>query len=166
LRLQDDETASRARRTVDICFHDDVDPSADSVKAAIAAAAHVDETTLEMGEHKVRLEVEERNLSNLASIDAVRTIQQVHRATLFNNKALPILNARVVINATTFKGHKQVVAVADTGFDEGNQEPSSSIPKYPRRKLYGLGRGGIRQMILTATAPMYVGLCLAAVSLR
>jgi serine protease AprX len=142
LRLQDDETASRARRTVDICFHDDVDSSADSVKAAIAAAAHVDETTLEMGEYKVRLQVEERNLSNLASIDAVRTIQQVHQATLFNNKAIPILNARVAFNATTFKGHKQVIAVADTGFDEGktkNLHPAFQNTHVA--KLYGLGRG-------------------------
>jgi len=144
LRLQDsDETASRARKTVDICFHDDVDPSADGVKAAIAAAAHVDEKALEMGEHKVRLEVEERNLGNLAGIDVVRAIQQVHRATLFNNKALPILNANVIINATKFKGFEQVIAVADTGFDEG--EPKSRHPAFQNTnvaKLYDLGRVG------------------------
>jgi subtilisin family serine protease len=143
LRIQDDETASRTRKTVDICFHDDVDPSADSVKAAIVAAAHVDETALEMGEHKVRLEVEERNLSSLASIDAVRAIQQVHKATLFNNKALSVLNAHVVINATEFKGHKQVIAVADTGFDEGKTQ--SRHPAFQNThvaKLYGLGRVG------------------------
>lgn len=143
LRLQDDETVSRARKTVDISFHDDVNPSAGSVKAAIAAAAHVDETTLKMSEHKVRLQVEERDLISLAGIDAVAAIQQVHQATLFNNKALPILNAHVVINETEFKGRGQVIAVADTGFDEG-QLPSHhpAFRDTHVAKLYSLGRDG------------------------
>jgi subtilisin family serine protease len=143
LRIQDEETASRARKTVDINFHDDVDPSAGSVKAAIAAAAHVDETTLKMSEHKVRLQVEERDLSSLASIDAVAGIQQVHQATFFNNKALPILNAHVAINKTEFKGRGQVIAVADTGFDEGQLR--SRHPAFQNThvaNLYSLGRDG------------------------
>src|SRR4029079_1707275 len=111
---------SRTPRTVDIVFHDDVDPNSDDVKSVVAAAARVDKDTLPTGRNKVRLTVQEKYLDDLAAIDAVREIQEVPEVKLRNNVARPILNASVVVTGTTFQGDGQVVAVADTGFDMGS----------------------------------------------
>lgn len=133
---------SRTPRTVDIVFHDDVDPNSDAVKSAVAAAAHVDKTSLPMGRHKVRLTVEERHMDDLAAIDAVRVIQEVPQVQLHNNVAGPILNAHVVVNGTTYEGAGEVIAVADTGFDAGSTV--NPHPAFTSRvaRLYDLGRPG------------------------
>jgi serine protease AprX len=131
---------SRTPRKVDIIFHEDVDPNSDAVKSAVAAAARVDKDTLPMGRRKVRLTVEEKDLDDLAAIDAVRAIQEVPEVKLRNNVARPILNANVVVSGTTYQGNGQVVAVADTGFDTGST--TSPHPAFTGRvaKLYALGR--------------------------
>lgn len=133
---------SRTPRTVDIVFHEDVDPNSDAVKSAVAAAAHVDKTSLPMGRHKVQLTVQERYLDDLAAIDAVRVIQEVPQVQLHNNVAGPILNAHVVVNGTTYEGAGEVIAVADTGFDAGSTV--SPHPAFTGRvtRLYDLGRPG------------------------
>src|SRR5215472_5561109 len=131
---------SRTPRTVDIVFHEDVDPNSDAVKSAVADAAHVDKTNLPMGRHKVRLTVEERYLDDLAAIDAVRVIQEVPEVGLHNNVAGPILQAHVVVNGTTYEGAGEVIAVADTGFDAGSTV--NTHPAFTGRvaQLYSLGR--------------------------
>ncbi len=131
---------SRTPRTVDIVFHEDVDPNSDAVKSAVAAAARVDKETLPMGRSKVRLTVQEKYLDDLAAIDAVRVVQEVPEIKLRNNVARPILNADVVLSGTTYQGDGQVVAVADTGFDQGST--TSPHPAFTGRvtRLYALGR--------------------------
>jgi serine protease AprX len=135
-------STSRTPRTVDVVLHEDIDPYADTIKTAIATAAHVDKDTLPTGRHKVRLTMEERYLENVAAIDAVRVIQEVPQVQLRNNVARPILNANVVVSGTTYQGAGQVVAVADTGFDAGST--TSLHPAFTGRvtRLYGLGRPG------------------------
>src|SRR6266566_1095931 len=133
---------SRTPRTVDIVFHEDVDPDSDAVKSAVAAAARVDKASLTMGRHKVRLTVEERYMDDLAAIDAVRVIQEIPQAELHNNVAGPILNAQVMVNGTTYEGAGEVIAVADTGFDAGSTV--NPHPAFTGRvaRLYSLGRPG------------------------
>jgi serine protease AprX len=131
---------SRTQRTVDIVFHDDTDTESEALHTAVAAAARVDKETLPMGRRKVRLTVQEKYLDDLAAIDAVRVIQEVPERKLRNNVARQILNANVVVNATTYQGDGQVVAVADTGFDNGST--TTSHPAFTGRvaRLYALGR--------------------------
>ena len=133
---------SRTPRTVDVVFHEDADLNSDAVKSAVAAAAHIDKDSLQMGQHKVRLTVEERFMDDLAAIDAVRVIQEVPTRKLRNNVARTIMNAHVVVTGTTFEGDGQVIAVADTGFDKGST--SSPHPAFAGRvnRLYALGRPG------------------------
>ena len=133
---------SQTPRTVDIVFHEDVDPHSDAVKSAVAAAARVDKDSLQMGQHKVRLTVEERCMDDLAAIDAVRVIEEVPALKLHNSVARTILNAQVVVAGTTYEGDGQVVAVADTGFDAGST--TSPHPAFTGRvnRLYALGRPG------------------------
>jgi serine protease AprX len=132
----------RTERPVDVVFHDDVDPQSDALKAAVAAAARVDQDGLEFGVHKVRLVVEERFLEDLAALDAVRVIEPVPERKLRNNVARTILNAQVVVSGTTYEGAGQVIAVADTGFDQGST--TSPHPAFTGRvdRLYPLGRPG------------------------
>jgi serine protease AprX len=133
---------SRTPHTVDIVFHENVDPNSDAVKSAVASAARVDRAGLTMGQHKVRLTVEERYMDDLAAIDAVRVIQEVPKRKLYNNVARPILNADVLVSGTAYEGDGEVITVADTGFDTG----STTIP-HPAftgrvARLYDLGRPG------------------------
>lgn len=131
---------SRTPRTVDVVFHEDVDPHSQAVKSAVAAAARVDSDGIELGQHKARLTVQEQYLEDLAAIDAVRIIQEVPQRKLRNNFARQILNADVVVNGTTYEGAGEVVAVADTGFDKGST--SNTHPAFTGRvaRLYALGR--------------------------
>src|SRR5215218_2392269 len=131
---------SRTPRTVDVIFHGDVDPESDALRTAVSDAARVDKDTLPMGRRKVRLTVQEKFLDDLAAIDAVRVIQEVPEVKLHNTVARQILNANVVVDGTTYQGDGQVVAVGDTGFDNGST--TSPHPAFTGRvaKLYALGR--------------------------
>ena len=59
---------------------------------------------------------------------------------LFNNVARQILDADVLVNGTAYQGKGQLVAVADTGFDQGLA--TNPHPAFTGRvaKLYALGR--------------------------
>ena len=105
--------------TVDVVFHDDIDPNSDEIKSKIANAAHVALDSLGIGRRKVRITVSERYMHNIAAIDEVRVIEKVHPAQFYNNVARVILNANVVINGTGYKGDGEIVTVADSGLDIG-----------------------------------------------
>lgn len=135
-------SASRSRtpHLVDIIVHDDVDPSSDTVKSAVATAARADVEDLTIGRGKVRLTVQEQYMEELAAIDAVRLIQEVRPVKLHNNKAREIIKAQVVVNDTVYRGADQVVAVADTGFDKGSTTDTHHAFEGRVKKLYSLGR--------------------------
>jgi len=138
-------TAASTRRTphhVDIVLHGDVDPNDAELKKKIAAAARINPDDLVMSRHKVRLNVQERYLGDLAAIDEVRHIEEVPERKLYNNIARPILHASVVVNGTTFQGDGQIVNVADTGFDLGST--TNVHPAFTGRvvKLTPFGRPG------------------------
>ncbi|OCK90296.1 subtilisin-like protease [Cenococcum geophilum 1.58] len=137
---------TRIAKDVDIVLHNDVEASQDIIKT-IAGAAHVDadELAITPGK-KLRLAVQEQYLDDLAAIDAVKYVQEVHPVKLHNNVARKILNADVDINNTPYKGKGQIVCVADTGFDTGN-DSKSGIGHHKAfgdrvQELWALGRPG------------------------
>ena len=139
------ESTTSTRRTlrkVDIVLHDDVDPNDTELKKKIAAAARINPEDLSMSRHKVRLNVQERYLNDLAAIDQVRNIEEAPNVKLFNSEARPIMNAHVVVNGTTFEREGELVAVADTGFDLGSI--TNIHPAFTGRvlKLVPFGRPG------------------------
>src|SRR5438105_1656914 len=93
----------RTLRKVDVVLHDDVDPNDAELKKKIAAAARINPEDLAMSRHKVRLQVQERYLNDLAAIDQVRQIEEAPNVKLFNSEARPNMNAHVVLNGTTFE---------------------------------------------------------------
>ncbi|KAI1963903.1 hypothetical protein LOZ58_001763 [Ophidiomyces ophidiicola] len=125
---------------VDLQFHKDVDTQAADLKTAIATAARVDPEGLEIGNHKVRLSVQEQYLEELAALDQVRLIQKVHPARLFNTVAVDIIKGEVNLNGTAYEGEGQVVAVGDTGFDNGNTQDVHHAFTGRVKSLYPLGR--------------------------
>jgi subtilisin family serine protease len=131
---------SRAPHNVDVVLHDDVDPNDSALKVKIAAAARINPDDLMMSRHKVRLNVQERYLSDLAAIDQVHHIEPVPPVRLFNNVARSIVNAHVVVNGTQYDGEGQIVVVNDTGFDIGST--TNVHPAFAGRviKLVALGR--------------------------
>jgi ABC-type Mn2+/Zn2+ transport system ATPase subunit len=132
----------RTPRQVDIVLHGDVDPNDAELRKKIAAAARINPEDLVMSRHKVRLNVQERYLRDVAAIDEVRHVEEVPERKLYNNVARPIMNASVVVNGTPFQGEGQLVNVADTGFDLGST--TNVHPAFTGRvvKLVPLGRPG------------------------
>ncbi|MFD3684157.1 S8 family serine peptidase [Nocardiopsis sp. NPDC058631] len=131
---------SNTLREVDVVLHQDVSPGTEGVREHIAAVSHQDASDLRLGNHKVRITVEEGKLGDLAALDEVRNIEEVPQWKLFNNVASKILEADVSIDGTPYKGEGEVVAVADTGFDKGST--TDAHPAFHGRvaKLYALGR--------------------------
>ena len=84
-------SVSRTPHQVDIVVHDDVDPNSASLKAELAAAAHVSPDTLTVSKRKIRLNVQEKFLNDVAAIDEVRHIEEVHSVKLYNNIARDII---------------------------------------------------------------------------
>lgn len=144
-------TTSKTRipKIVDIVLHNDVQAS-QGILEAIAGATHVDADKLNVTTgNKLRLSVQEQYLDDLAAIDAVKFVQEVHPIKLHNNVARKILNADVSIGNTPYKGEGQIVCVADTGFDTGNNSESGQghHEAFGDRvqQLWDLGRSGEHQ---------------------
>ena len=132
-------TLSTAPRVVDVVFHSNVDPQA--IRDELAAAAKLDASDLNLMRHKIRLNVEINQLDDLASIDAVRHVEEVVPMKLHNNIARQILNVEPPPNPDTiFEGEGQTVAVADTGFDTGSTTDVHDAFTGRVARLYALGR--------------------------
>jgi serine protease AprX len=134
-------TLDATQKLVDVVLHRNV--KASDVLEKIAEAAHVSPQLIQIGRNKVRLMVKARRLDDLASVDVVRTVEEVQPRKLLNNIARQILGVPTggaVGPAITGEG--QVVAIADTGFDQGST--IDTHPAFTGRvlKLYSLGRSG------------------------
>ncbi|KAK3374537.1 peptidase S8 family protein [Podospora didyma] len=130
--------------TVDVEFHPDVTVSPEFI-SSLATAARVDEVFLTVENHKTRLTAQQRYLGDLAALDAVKSIRQVHPVKLHNNVARTILRANKAVhpvNGTQYAGEGQIVCVSDTGFDKGSMEPPNVPEAFKGRvkALYPLGR--------------------------
>ena len=118
--LQPREGSAPGSRDVVIVFHQDVDATSDVVLSAVAKQARVDPKTLKPDGPFLVIRVEERYLSDLATIDEVLHIEEDVKIVVYNNVARRILKADVVqkgFDGQGYSGEGQVVAVADTGFE-------------------------------------------------
>lgn len=129
---------SSRTHTVDVILHRGCEFG--GCKKAICEAAHVDPDDVSGCKGKVRLAVQERYLDELAKIDDVAAIREVHANRLFNNKAREVLKAEDVdINGTALDGAGQIVAVGDTGVDDSHPAFAGDDRIV---KLIALGRQG------------------------
>ena len=132
-------TLSTTPKVVDVVFHSNVDPQ--SIRDKLAAAAHLDASDLNLMRHKIRLNVEEKHLQDLASLDEVRHVEEVLPMKLHNDIARQILNVEPPPNpGTPLEGEGQTVAVADTGFDRGSTTNVHDAFTGRVARLYALGR--------------------------
>ncbi|KAH6975767.1 hypothetical protein EDB80DRAFT_867777 [Ilyonectria destructans] len=136
--------------TVDVEFQPDVAVTPELIKK-VAAAAHLDKEYLitDKEVRKARISVQHRYLSDLAALDSVKSIHEVHTVKLHNNIARTILRADQVVhtvNGTRYEGEDQVVCVSDTKFDKSSCNPDKVADAFKNgnnmrvRALYALSR--------------------------
>jgi serine protease AprX len=127
-------------KTVDVVFHDGVDP--EMVREKLAAAAGLNAENIQLGSRKVRLVVPRGSLAQLSALDEVRHLEEVAPLKLHNDVARTILRVETPGTPSQFEGAGQIVAVADSGFDTGSI--ADTHPAFAGRvaKLYDLGRPG------------------------
>ncbi|KAF5592374.1 serine protease ABC transporter B family tagB [Fusarium pseudocircinatum] len=138
--LKDGATESR---TVDIVLQNRADDSAEDISQRIQDSLGIspDDITIRDGASVIRLTGNNEKLQEIAKIDSVGSIQEVHKLTFFNNVAREILHADVTgPNTTIFKGAGQTVTVADTGFDTGNTNSTHEAFTGRVKKLIPVGR--------------------------
>ncbi|KAJ8130139.1 hypothetical protein O1611_g3491 [Lasiodiplodia mahajangana] len=82
---------------IDIVFHDDIDPKSEEIGKVVAEKACVSVGHIQTGNHKVRLVTQRRCLPAIATIDAVRLIQDVPEVVLYSGEARELFNARDVV---------------------------------------------------------------------
>jgi serine protease AprX len=127
---------SSRTRTVDVVLHRDC--KFEDCKSDIARVAHIDADDVKGCKGKVRLTLQERYLDDVAKIDNVQLIEEVHGNKLFNNVARRILKVEnVTVNSTKLTGKGQIVAVGDTGVDSAHPAFKGRI-----KKAIALGRPG------------------------
>lgn len=128
------------KQQVNVVLHRDADSAA--ALDQIATAAGVTRAGLDDKNGTVRLVVDADRLDALARIDQVHHIEAVHEKRLWNNVARGILGADTVATQTRFDGAGQIVAVCDTGFDNG--DAANPHPAFEGRvkQLFAWGRPG------------------------
>jgi len=126
-------------KNVEVVLHGNV--QADAVRYEIAKAAGLDPSAIQIQGQKARLIVSAARLDQLASLDAVRHIEEFSGPKLYNNVALTLMHADAVQSQpVAFAGLGEVIAVCDTGLDTG--DPGDIHPAFSGRvsKLYPLAR--------------------------
>ncbi|KAF4502597.1 Serine protease ABC transporter B family tagB [Fusarium agapanthi] len=138
--LKDDAAESR---TVDIVLQNRADDSAEDISQRIQDSLGIspEDITIRDGASVIRLTGNNEKLQEIAKIDSVGSIQEVHKLTFFNNVAREILHADATgSNTTIFKGANQIVTVADTGFDTGDENKTHEAFTGRVQKLIPIGR--------------------------
>ncbi|KAJ4300553.1 hypothetical protein N0V88_003231 [Collariella sp. IMI 366227] len=140
---------------VDVEFHQGVVETPELTNA-FANAARLDPATLRTDGHKTQVIVQRRYLSDVAELDQVKSINQVHPAKLHNNVARGVLRLGEAVHPgqadTRYEGEGEIVCVADSGFDKGSLDPGDVPDAFKFRDavtgqpvvrvdaLYALGR--------------------------
>ncbi|KAK3311608.1 peptidase S8/S53 domain-containing protein [Chaetomium strumarium] len=149
-------TPDRSKRTVtvDVEFHKDVVPGPELIKE-LAATARLDPESLKTAGDKARITIQHRYLADVAELDQVKRINEVHPVKLYNDVARGILRVAQAVHpaspATRYEGDGELVCVADTGFDQGSLDPAQvhkafitpgpgAAPVARIQRLYALGR--------------------------
>lgn len=126
------EASASGAHEVDVVFHESHGQSKDKLVEAVAKAARVHSSTLEAREDMIRLILSDCYFSDVARLDAVRSIIPVVENKLYNNIARNILfgydektdatalkkDTNIKIGSLVLRGQGETVAVADTGIDD------------------------------------------------
>ena len=113
---------------VDIIFHESVDPKSQDLQSDIIEKSHCGVGDFEFLPNKIRLPILGLNLDSVASIDDVRHIEEVGEVVENNDVARRILQIDLQppaepIQLLPYQGRGQVIAVADSGLDQGENGP-------------------------------------------
>ena len=121
----------RTEYEVDLILHNS--PNVDSTALApyVAQSADVDVNELEVLPNKIRLTVQQDKLDALAALDSVNRIEEVRSKTWYNDQARVILQADTLFTLTGYQGAGQIVCIADTGFDQGVADDTSTLKVHP-----------------------------------
>ena len=139
VKVRPHATLDATPKVVDVILHRNV--KVNDVLGQIAEVAQVNPGLIQVGHNKVRLTTKARRLDDLANLDVVRTVEEVKPRKLLNNIARGILGVPANLPPNpALPGDGQIVAVADTGFDQGST--TNTHPAFTGRvlKLYPLGR--------------------------
>lgn len=115
------------KHEVDIIFHVSVNTKSEELQRDVIEKSHYGETDFEFFLNKVRLPILGLNLDSVASIDDVRRIEEVGEVVEHNDVTRRILYIdsqppRGQIQVPPYQGSGQVIAVADSGLDRGENE--------------------------------------------
>jgi subtilisin family serine protease len=130
------------RKTVDVVLHRNV--NAKKAAKNIAAAAHLAPAQVRVLRGKVRVVVKARRLADLAALEEVRHIEEIVPRKLQNTVARKVLRMPGGNTPAGGEGEGEIVAVADTGFDKGSTTDVHPAFKGRVKKLYALGRPGLK----------------------
>lgn len=126
---------------VDALLHRGV--SGEQAAAGIAAAVGLSEDAVRVASGKLRFRASAAQIERLARLDEVRHLELVPRADLCNDVAVRIIaadRAHAPEGGGRWDGAGEVIAVADTGFDQGSTANVHPAFAGRVRRLYALGR--------------------------
>ena len=113
---------------VDVIFHEGAGPDSPDVQSDIAKKSDCSLEEIEFLANKARLTTKGLSLADVASIDVVRCIEDVGEVVAYNDIARQILKIDLhpptgPIQQQAYQGKGQVIAVADSGLDRGENLP-------------------------------------------
>lgn len=113
---------------VDVIFHEGASPDAPGFQSEIVNKSGCSLEEIEFLANKARLTTKGLFLDDLASIDVVRCIEDVGEVVAYNDIARQILQIDLhpptgPIQRQAYQGKGQVIAVADSGLDRGEDLP-------------------------------------------
>ncbi|MCJ1248184.1 hypothetical protein MMC30_005401 [Trapelia coarctata] len=151
----DNGVSSKSIPMVDVILHEDADHSPAHIEQHIREQSYADPESLVVGDRHLRLSVGElQHLDKIAALDSVRSIEQVPRMGLFNDRACRIVKAindpsvrtkAVTDEIAKFKGQEQIVILADSGFDTTDSSVKGEHPAFVKRvkDRFPIARSGI-----------------------
>ena len=123
---------------VDIIFHENVDCSSLKFRESIVRKSQCNKDQIDFLNNKARLTLPRHLLEDMASIDDVRSIEDVGEVVKCNDVARQILKIEPPGSNQqhSYQGQGQIIAVADTGLDTGEN-----------LKLHHAFKGRVREWI-------------------
>ncbi|KAJ5674629.1 serine protease ABC transporter B family tagB [Penicillium maclennaniae] len=133
-------------KSVDLVLHQAADQSAEDLMQEISHITGIapENMSVRADNSVIRAQISPKDLLQIAKIDSVGAIEEVHSLTLLNNVARDVIHAdigdSVAGSLTPYKGKDQVVTVADTGFDTGDKSDPHPAFANRVRNLIPVGR--------------------------
>lgn len=124
LKLGSDDAVGA--RTVDIVMHEPGNDPARELSERIQELAGIDPGSIDIRreESVIRLTIGKDKLEDIANLENVGSIEEVHDLKFCNNVAREIIHADTsgLLHDLAYKGNNQLVTVADSGFDKGDAQ--------------------------------------------